>query len=262
MLIKLLKHEIKATYRIFLLIFAVILFLTLANILGIQTENTYILRFSMAAASIAILPIIVVYAVTILQRYYNNLYGEEGYLMFTLPVKSWEIILSKYINALIWAILTVLVGGICGALLLFVFVHKIGTPYTFFELVQICIGKFDFKFLVTVPILLFFGIACFIMKVYFVISLSNIAFIRKFNILIAIIAYFILGKIESVIGNLFLKNQVTDVLDAYSIYNLGWQNLMDFISKSSWIAIFITTIFILVYFLGTSYITSHKLQVK
>lgn len=261
MLIKLLKHELKATYKIFLLIFAVILFLTLANILGIQTENVYILGLSMAAAGLAVLPIIVVYAVTILQRYYNNLYGEEGYLTFTLPVKSWEIILSKYINALIWGVLTVLVGGICFVLLLLVFLRK-EVDFSLIQLIQECFKVVDIGFLFNIFLLLFFAIACFIMRVYFVISLSNLPFIKRFNILIAIIAYFIVERIESKIGDLFLHNITGGFLENAPIYNIRVEYFMELISKASVVAIFITIIFIILYFLGTSYITSHKLHIK
>lgn len=261
MLIKLLKHELKATYKIFLLIFAVILFLTLANILGVQTENVYILGLSMAAAGLAVLPIIVVYAVTILQRYYNNLYGEEGYLTFTLPVKSWEIILSKYINALIWGVLTLLVGGICFVLLLLVFLKK-EVDFSLIQLIQECFKVVDIGFLFNIFLLIFFAIACFIMRIYFVISLSNLPFIKRFNILIAIIAYFIVERIESKIGSLFLHSTMNHTINNFPIYDVSWGSIMELISRSSLVVIFITIIFIILYFLGTSYITSHKLHIK
>ena len=42
-------------------------------------------------------------------RFYKNLYSDEGYLTFTLPVKRSEILLSKTLNALVWDIFHVLV---------------------------------------------------------------------------------------------------------------------------------------------------------
>lgn len=42
----------------------------------------------------------------IMQRYYKNLFTDEGYLTFTLPVKTREIILSKLICGILWEIFT------------------------------------------------------------------------------------------------------------------------------------------------------------
>lgn len=49
----------------------------------------------------------------ILQRYYKNLFSDEGYLTFTLPVKTSHIILSKLFSAVIWQIvvaISVIIG--------------------------------------------------------------------------------------------------------------------------------------------------------
>ncbi len=43
-------------------------------------------------------------------RYYRNKFTDEGYLTFTLPVKSWQIFLSSLINILVWTILVGLVA--------------------------------------------------------------------------------------------------------------------------------------------------------
>lgn len=51
----------------------------------------------------------------IIQRFWNGLLGQEGYLMFTLPVKPWELITSKGLSAC----LVTLISGISGALSMF-----------------------------------------------------------------------------------------------------------------------------------------------
>ena len=33
--------------------------------------------------------------VVTIQRFYKGLLGQEGYLMFTLPVKNWQLVFSK-----------------------------------------------------------------------------------------------------------------------------------------------------------------------
>lgn len=41
----------------------------------------------------------------LMQRYYKNLFSDEGYLTFTLPVKTGSIILSKLFTAVIWSVI-------------------------------------------------------------------------------------------------------------------------------------------------------------
>lgn len=56
------------------------------------------------------LGIIVVSLVVIIQRFYKNLLGDEGYLMFTLPVKTWKLVMSKLLVAIFWILLSAVIG--------------------------------------------------------------------------------------------------------------------------------------------------------
>lgn len=56
----------------------------------------------------------------IIQRFWNGLLKEEGYLMFTLPVEAWELITAKGLAATLIACVSILVGVIsCGFAVLF-----------------------------------------------------------------------------------------------------------------------------------------------
>lgn len=58
--------------------------------------------------------------VVTIQRFRKNLLGDEGYLMFTLPVSTSSLILSKCITALIYAVLSFIVAVFTfGVLMLF-----------------------------------------------------------------------------------------------------------------------------------------------
>lgn len=114
MLSKLLKYEMKSTARIFLPLFAVILFISGINRISMmffsdspffqipQALLIAVYVFSVIAAFVACL------IVTIL-RFYKNLLGTEGYLMFTLPVSAAEHILSKFLSSLIWMLSTLII---------------------------------------------------------------------------------------------------------------------------------------------------------
>ena len=52
----------------------------------------------------------VVTTVIIIARFYQGLLKDEGYLMFTIPVKPWQLVASKLISAVVISMLSVLVA--------------------------------------------------------------------------------------------------------------------------------------------------------
>lgn len=125
MLRKLLKYELRATGRIFLPFFGALLLLSIinrvfysgrvsraidtlqANGKGLPLELIRIL--SMVAFIFIICAIFVLTVTVMLQRYYKNLLGDEGYLMFTLPVRPWQLITSKMLVACLWLVASMVV---------------------------------------------------------------------------------------------------------------------------------------------------------
>ena len=62
---------------------------------------------------LAIIAASVLVAFIIFQRFYKNLMCSEGYLTFTLPVSTSEILWSKLITAMLWTIISSVVIFIC-----------------------------------------------------------------------------------------------------------------------------------------------------
>ena len=111
MLNRLLKYEIKATARKFLPLYAAIIVVSLFVNWGIRFPKLGIIsglsNFLLAALFVSLIAITLI---TIIQRFKNNLLSNEGYLMFTLPVSTKKLILSKLICAVVWAFLSVIVS--------------------------------------------------------------------------------------------------------------------------------------------------------
>lgn len=115
MLGKLLKYELRSTARLMLPLYpAVILFAIINKITIFVLADLEILALPKALLmTMYVFLVIAVFVMTIvltLQRFYKNLLGEEGYLMFTLPVKAHNHILSKLITAVIWFVCSVIVS--------------------------------------------------------------------------------------------------------------------------------------------------------
>ena len=113
MLTKLMKYEFNATARFLMPLYIMLAFLTLFTklTLSISTDNYLLLVLSNIFYFLYIISIIVVAVTTfllIIMRFYKNLFSGEGYLMFTLPVKVHELINSKLIISILWAVLSIL----------------------------------------------------------------------------------------------------------------------------------------------------------
>ena len=123
MLGKLLKHEFRATGRIMLPVLGVLVILTLLfnlSVRFIETTDSTLLRVLFILIIIAfvagIIAAEIIALVLMINRFYKNLLGEEGYLMHTLPVNVHELVWSKIIVSFVWFLVTnlvilLLIGG-------------------------------------------------------------------------------------------------------------------------------------------------------
>ena len=117
MLGKLLKHEFKATARTMLPMFGVVLLLSLlANLSFAQIADAengaldilfglFIFAFFLGLFTMGVMAMVVM-----IQRFYKNVLGDEGYLTLTLPVNVHEIVWSKLIVSFVWFLATGLIA--------------------------------------------------------------------------------------------------------------------------------------------------------
>ena len=140
MLIKLLKYEFKATGRIFLPLYLALIVISFIQRLFLQFNigsmgDVVVNILSLIVPSMfgaIIIAICVVTFVMIIQRFYKNLLGREGYLMFTLPVSVSKLIWSKLIVVMVWTALSVLVGIISFMIVVFN-INDIGLVFSEFS---------------------------------------------------------------------------------------------------------------------------------
>jgi hypothetical protein len=107
MLSKLLKYEFKDTARTIPLLYLV--GLIFAGLVLFSVKLLHIQWFQFTTSVVLMLLGIAVSIITfviIVMRFYKNLYSNEGYLMFTLPVKPGLLLASKSIAAFFWMILS------------------------------------------------------------------------------------------------------------------------------------------------------------
>jgi len=115
MLRRLMKHEFRATGRIMLPLFLILLVTAVgANVStrGLLATQYRVLNvlggLLVTAFVVAIVAVCAMSMVVMIQRFYKNLLQDEGYVMMTLPVSVHQHIWSKLIVSAVWFAATVL----------------------------------------------------------------------------------------------------------------------------------------------------------
>ena len=122
MLTKLISHEWKDTFKVPVLLLTITVLLSAASLVYFSVADQAtadidlnVRNFVLYIAYILILSgLSMILTIYFAIRFYKNLYTDEGYLMHTLPVKPWMLIVSKLTIGTIWFYLIdlLLVGAI------------------------------------------------------------------------------------------------------------------------------------------------------
>lgn len=203
MLAKLLKYDFKAMFKIFLPLWGVLLVVSGVNRLftgaGLDAEQGLGLVNSLMVLLyvLLIMAVMVVTTVIIIARFYQGLLKDEGYLMFTIPVKPWQLLASKLISAVVISIISGVVALASVAIIAY-----------FPEMGQVLaeLWKMGMKnvpnFLPLVILLvvsLFVGIICSVSQVYASMALGHLAGSHRVGF--AVLAFIVLSVIWSTVGS-------------------------------------------------------------
>lgn len=201
MLGKLMKHEILSSYRKFLPIYAGVIILTLLASFSYSLENV-----SAAATFVGLLFTLV--GITMLFTLYTiiinlgqRVFGKPGYLLFTTPATTLEIMVSKVLINLLWFIVSIVVSLFAASLfILSAFRQNI------FEILQQLI-----EFLMNNPYETFtvatagFVYAFYIIgMLFFLFALLNMIYKGEKKILIGILLYFAINQVAGLISSIFI----------------------------------------------------------
>ena len=120
MLSKLLRHEFRATGRIMLPVYALLLVscggcTLFGSLLGRYPESTVLSVVQTVFATlfgVTTFGMLLLTLVLMVYRFYKNLMTDEGYLMFTLPVSRSQLIWSKLLVSLVWSVLSTVLAAL------------------------------------------------------------------------------------------------------------------------------------------------------
>lgn len=268
MLGKLLKYELKATSRVFIPLYIAILVVSIVNGLSLNLEILNIQGLATIVLMCLFISLFVITIVVTIQRFNKNLLKDEGYLMFTLPVSSKHLILSKYLTSLIWTFLSFVV-----AFLSFTIIFMIPT-YKYFDF-SYFINEFNLLFsnmlnlnilgqFLKIILLMIISYTIFIFNVYLALSVGQLPIFNRFRNVSSFIGFLVINLLISYAQNIvsLFVNDASVNIEAIDNINYAISSVTSIVSKGLNIAIVINIIIILVLFFATTYILDKKLNLE
>ena len=268
MLGKLLKYELKATSRVFIPLYIAILVVSIVNGLSLNLEILNIQGLATIVLMCLFISLFVITIVVTIQRFNKNLLKDEGYLMFTLPVSSKHLVLSKYLTSLIWTFLSFVV-----AFLSFTIIFMIPT-YKYFDF-SYFINEFNLLFsnmlnlnilgqFLKIILLMIISYTIFIFNVYLALSVGQLPIFNRFRNVSSFIGFLVINLLISYAQNIvsLFVNDASVNIEAIDNINYAISSVTSIVSKGLNIAIVINIIIILVLFVATTYILDKKLNLE
>ena len=253
MLGKLIKYEFKATARILTPLYIALLAFALINKLFMGGNNNIDSEFlggipmliSIFAYGCTMAAVFIITFFVIVQRFYKNLLGDEGYLMNTLPVKAWMNISSKLIVSIIWS----MVSGIVAILSILIMAYSPGM----FSDISSRIAEFItylpegyYGFTIELIIYGFISMISSTLMIYLSISIGHL--FNKRRILASFGAFIVLNMITSGIKGV-VQGGITMVNDFSAMPSLKGVFVLDILLG-------------IVFFIGCNYIIKNKLNLE
>jgi len=211
MLGRLIKHEFKASAHSVLNIYLAAAITIVIMLLSYAVNVRWISALSTVALLIISVLAVVITIIAVIAGFYKTLYGSQGYLSFTLPVKSGQLLGAKALVSFVWILLSYI---ICIGIFIGVYLYvseKVGenTVENIKVLLQVFGGvstKAIGQMIIFFAVSIIMQIAVLIAEIYFSITLANTRAFQKIGMVSAIFIFF---------GVFILMQIVTAVLTTY-----------------------------------------------
>jgi len=200
MLSKLLKYEFRDTARVIPFFYLIIVAFSIMALTAKQIGLEWFIVTSSILLIVTGASLIVITFVVIVMRFYKNLYSNEGYLMFTLPVKPKQLLASKAIVAFTWIIASFLVfiGALCVSL------YSLGVDSSDLSSIISEFKKYGLEkaIYIIIPLMLL-SILYFLSQIFFSITVANTPAFHSMGVgagfLVFFATYVILQIVQSVV---------------------------------------------------------------
>ena len=254
MLTKLLKYEMKASARTLIPLYIAILAVAVAcgvqmtilmkpiAVSGSQITFSSLLFLALFGLCIATG---VLTLMTIVQRFNASLIGDEGYLMFTLPVTHTQLLSSKLIGAVLWSVIGVIVMALAAGIILV------------FSMVSLSSGVYFADIPPMLPFSAIYGfvqMTATILMIYFSIMIAQTERFSHHRVAVGVVLFFTLNWLfDGVAGLLLGTSAIPDIslLSDQFMQAYYWQMVCVILYK---------LVQCVVLFIGTRWLMQNKLN--
>lgn len=258
---KLMKYEMKSLSKGLIPLYGAILAVALINSImwsvggnGPASTSGTISSLSHITAMLVYFGLCVAIAVVtflvVVQRFYKGLLGQEGYLMFTLPVPTWQLTLSKLVGATIMTILSGIVGILSVIILGSVGINW-GAFFRDLDMTFICIELFLLGIVST---------ASMVTDIYIAMALGHLS--NKHRVAMSFVWFiviqtalsFLTGLLGIVLGN----------IPAFTLFITNFFLISPIVGthRVLWFSILVGLVETLIFYFGTTWVLKNKLNLE
>lgn len=263
---KLLKYDFRSMWKQFAFIWPAALVLALINRFTLPMVDrgssfSDITGGLTMLLYIAILMAMFVAAIVfVIQRFYKGLLGDEGYLMHTLPVHPWQLIVSKLTCATALTIASILVAIL--SIFLILPMNLLDVAQMFRQLVEV-LHKLVYYYQANVPLLLveiivmaLVGLVTGILQLYLAMAVGHL--FGHNRIAASVIAYVLINAAISVVTNILGLAVALPYMGQLDRLMEDWAAWHIFI----WLIILYNVVLGVVFFFTTEHILRKRLNLE
>ena len=275
MLGKLVKHEFKETYKLFGIVYAAFLLLTLVSRFSVNIPFDNILTeflsiFLNVVYVISIFGLSFAVMIIAMIRFNNKMFKDEAYLTHTIPVKTWQHIASKVFTYSVWVIISA-VMMVVSIVLYFIGTDEFDKIMKVIDEIIGVIGDYPVTIvtIVLVAVVCIFQVVANILAFTSALSLGQI--FRKHKIAGAVFFYFVLNSVMSTATS-YLMYLFPNYLEKMETFEREIEKanttseIMNMLCSTMNImfaySLVIVILMIVVYFFITNYMLSKKLELE
>jgi len=271
MLGKLIKNEFKSSAHsvanIYLAAGITIVIMLLSYVVKIKWISTL---STVALLLISVIAVIIT-LVAVITNFYKTLYGQQGYLSFTLPVKSSHLLTAKALVSFAWILISYIITI---AIWVGVYVYAAAmvgkdTMTALKTMMQIFAGMPNAsvirQLLVIFCIMIFAQIAVFIAEIYFALTLANTKTFQKIGMVSAIFIFFGVFIVMQIL--VFVLTNIVPISLVASVEGLSVSFTQNMMSSTGNLTLGLTGFIFEVFaaaglFAATAYLMKNKINVK
>lgn len=277
MLGKLIKYEFKATSRYFVPIFIAMILVFFINSLLVYANLNYVEVNEVVVGIMIALTFGVIIALLIIEiyvsakRFAQGVFGDEGYLTNTLPVKTHEIIISKTVVMFLFGLFSFIVmvfsiGMVCVAMYSSLPPEGIKSFWDSLEQAYPFITSDLILAIVFFMISLIIGMISSPLLIFLCVSIGHLKAFVSHKYLVGILSYVIITVIVSIFSSTRF-NQIFVGMNSTAEYvnptiENNIQTMTTFLNKLSVESILQSVILIVVCYAATQFIVSRKLNLE